>query len=164
VPGAVNVPWPKNCNEDGTFKSVKELEKLYKKELGLKQRSLLAGHILVVEGCSGSPRQLATNVTFYPIVNFTLEAPNLFKDRRTTANPLRNIIDSGIVLLTHLVRILELTEKEEWIADTIDAEIERLDSLVADIDSRLLFRAIRARRRQRKMDFPGRLSRLLPTR
>jgi thiosulfate/3-mercaptopyruvate sulfurtransferase len=39
VPGAVNIPWPLNCNDDGTFKSVKELEKLYKKEHGLKQRS-----------------------------------------------------------------------------------------------------------------------------
>jgi thiosulfate/3-mercaptopyruvate sulfurtransferase len=39
IPGAVNVPWPRNCNDDGTFKSAKELEKLYVKELRLKRRS-----------------------------------------------------------------------------------------------------------------------------
>jgi thiosulfate/3-mercaptopyruvate sulfurtransferase len=29
IPGAVNVPWGKNCNEDGTFKSVADLKALY---------------------------------------------------------------------------------------------------------------------------------------
>jgi len=39
VPGAVNVPWPLNCEEDGTFRSAKDLEKLYLKQLGIKRRS-----------------------------------------------------------------------------------------------------------------------------
>ncbi len=39
IPGALSVPWPLNCNEDGTFKAAKELEKLYIKELKLKRRS-----------------------------------------------------------------------------------------------------------------------------
>jgi thiosulfate/3-mercaptopyruvate sulfurtransferase len=39
IPGAVNVPWPRNCNDDGTFKSAKELEKMYCRELKLKRRS-----------------------------------------------------------------------------------------------------------------------------
>jgi thiosulfate/3-mercaptopyruvate sulfurtransferase len=39
IPGAHNVPWPRNCNDDGTFKSAKELEKIYIRELGLKRRS-----------------------------------------------------------------------------------------------------------------------------
>ena len=39
IPGALNVPWPMNCQEDGTFKSAKELEKLYVKELKMKRRS-----------------------------------------------------------------------------------------------------------------------------
>jgi thiosulfate/3-mercaptopyruvate sulfurtransferase len=39
VPGAVNVPWPMNCNDDGTFRSAKELEKLYIRELKMKRRS-----------------------------------------------------------------------------------------------------------------------------
>ncbi len=29
IPGAKNVPWGKNCNEDGTFKSFEELKALY---------------------------------------------------------------------------------------------------------------------------------------
>jgi Rhodanese-related sulfurtransferase len=29
IPGAVNIPWGKNCNEDGTFKSLDELKALY---------------------------------------------------------------------------------------------------------------------------------------
>ena len=37
-PGAVNIPWAKAVNDDGTFKSAKELEKLYVKECGLKRR------------------------------------------------------------------------------------------------------------------------------
>jgi len=39
IPGALNVPWPMNCNDDGTFKGPKELEKLYIKELKMKRRS-----------------------------------------------------------------------------------------------------------------------------
>jgi thiosulfate/3-mercaptopyruvate sulfurtransferase len=29
IPGAKSIPWGKNCNEDGTFKSVDDLKKLY---------------------------------------------------------------------------------------------------------------------------------------
>ncbi len=29
IPGAKNIPWGKNCNDDGTFKSVDELRKMY---------------------------------------------------------------------------------------------------------------------------------------
>ena len=36
VPGAVNVPWSRAVNEDGTFKSVEELRAIYEKEVGLK--------------------------------------------------------------------------------------------------------------------------------
>jgi thiosulfate/3-mercaptopyruvate sulfurtransferase len=39
IPGAVNVPWVLSVNDDGTFKSVKELEKLYLKDSSLKRRS-----------------------------------------------------------------------------------------------------------------------------
>ena len=38
IPGAVSIPWSKAANDDGTFKSAKELEKLYCKENGLKRR------------------------------------------------------------------------------------------------------------------------------
>jgi thiosulfate/3-mercaptopyruvate sulfurtransferase len=39
IPGAVNIPWPLSVNEDGTFKTAKELEKLYCKANHLKRRS-----------------------------------------------------------------------------------------------------------------------------
>jgi thiosulfate/3-mercaptopyruvate sulfurtransferase len=35
IPGAANVPWSRAVNEDGTFKSLKELEKIYLGEAGL---------------------------------------------------------------------------------------------------------------------------------
>jgi thiosulfate/3-mercaptopyruvate sulfurtransferase len=35
IKGAVNVPWSKAVNEDGTFKSVAELRELYEEEQGL---------------------------------------------------------------------------------------------------------------------------------
>src|SRR5206468_263389 len=36
IPGAVNVPWSRAANEDGTFKSRQDLEKLYLEDQGLK--------------------------------------------------------------------------------------------------------------------------------
>jgi thiosulfate/3-mercaptopyruvate sulfurtransferase len=35
IPGAANVPWARAANEDGTFKSRRELERIYQQELGL---------------------------------------------------------------------------------------------------------------------------------
>src|SRR5581483_9201216 len=32
IPGARSIPWGKACNDDGTFKSVEELQKLYREE------------------------------------------------------------------------------------------------------------------------------------
>lgn len=39
IPGAVNIPWSLSVKEDGTFKSAKELEKLYCEVNGLERRS-----------------------------------------------------------------------------------------------------------------------------
>jgi thiosulfate/3-mercaptopyruvate sulfurtransferase len=36
IPGAVNVPWGRAVNEDGTFKTSDELKGIYEKEIGLK--------------------------------------------------------------------------------------------------------------------------------
>jgi thiosulfate/3-mercaptopyruvate sulfurtransferase len=52
IPGALNVPWPLNCNDDGTFKSAKELEKLYLKELKLKRRSPTVAYCRIGERSS----------------------------------------------------------------------------------------------------------------
>lgn len=46
IPGAANVPWSRAANEDGTFKSRAELEKLYIDEAGLKQ-----GQDLIIAYC-----------------------------------------------------------------------------------------------------------------
>ena len=32
IPGAVNIPWAKAVNEDGTFKTIEELKKLYQEK------------------------------------------------------------------------------------------------------------------------------------
>lgn len=37
IPGALNVPWSRAVNDDGTFRSRKELEDIYMKEFGLKR-------------------------------------------------------------------------------------------------------------------------------
>ena len=36
IPGAVNVPWSRAVNDDGTFKSADELKAIYEGEVGLK--------------------------------------------------------------------------------------------------------------------------------
>ncbi len=36
IPGAVNIPWSRAVNEDGTFKSAEELRRIYLEEAGLK--------------------------------------------------------------------------------------------------------------------------------
>ena len=52
IPGAVNVPWSWAVNDDGTFKSRKELEKIYQKEQGLKRRSPVVAYCRIGERSS----------------------------------------------------------------------------------------------------------------
>jgi thiosulfate/3-mercaptopyruvate sulfurtransferase len=42
IPGAVNVPWAQACNEDGTFKSREELEKLYNSKGIVPEKNIIA--------------------------------------------------------------------------------------------------------------------------
>jgi len=42
VPGAVNIPWSKAANEDGTFKSASELKALYEGEGITSDREIIA--------------------------------------------------------------------------------------------------------------------------
>jgi len=42
IPGAVNIPWAQACNEDGTFKSKDELEKLYSGKGILPEKNVIA--------------------------------------------------------------------------------------------------------------------------
>jgi thiosulfate/3-mercaptopyruvate sulfurtransferase len=52
IPGAINVPWAQAANEDGTFKSAKELEKLYIKQCGLKRRTKTIAYCRIGERSS----------------------------------------------------------------------------------------------------------------
>jgi thiosulfate/3-mercaptopyruvate sulfurtransferase len=52
IPGAVNIPWGKAANEDGTFKSPKDLEKLYLKEGGLKRGARVVAYCRIGERSS----------------------------------------------------------------------------------------------------------------
>ena len=53
IPGAANVPWSRAANEDGTFKSRAELEKLYIDEAGLKPgRDLIIAYCRIGERSS----------------------------------------------------------------------------------------------------------------
>jgi thiosulfate/3-mercaptopyruvate sulfurtransferase len=52
IPGAVNIPWAKAANEDGTFRSAKELEHLYIKEHGMKRRSRVVAYCRIGERSS----------------------------------------------------------------------------------------------------------------
>ncbi len=52
IPGAVSIPWSRATNEDGTFKSAGDLEKLYLKEQGLKRRSATIAYCRIGERSS----------------------------------------------------------------------------------------------------------------
>ena len=52
IPGAVSIPWSRAANEDGTFKTAGELEKLYFKEQGLKRRSATIAYCRIGERSS----------------------------------------------------------------------------------------------------------------
>ena len=52
IPGACNVPWSQAVNEDGTFKSAKELEKIYAGEVGLKRRAPVIAYCRIGERSS----------------------------------------------------------------------------------------------------------------
>ena len=52
IPGACNIPWSRSVNDDGTFKSRKELEQLYVKQGGLKRRSPVVAYCRIGERSS----------------------------------------------------------------------------------------------------------------
>lgn len=52
IPGAVSVPWSRSVNEDGTFKSPKELETIYAREAGLKRRTPVIAYCRIGERSS----------------------------------------------------------------------------------------------------------------
>jgi thiosulfate/3-mercaptopyruvate sulfurtransferase len=52
IPGAVSIPWSKAANEDGTFKTARELENLYCRENGLTRRGRTIAYCRIGERSS----------------------------------------------------------------------------------------------------------------
>ncbi len=52
IPGACNIPWARAANDDGTFKSAKDLEKIYAGEGGLKRRGPVVAYCRIGERSS----------------------------------------------------------------------------------------------------------------
>ena len=52
IPGAKNVPWSKAANEDGTFKSLEDLQRLYVEEQGLDKGSEVIAYCRIGERSS----------------------------------------------------------------------------------------------------------------
>ena len=52
IPGAVSIPWSRAANEDGTFKSAKELEKIYCRDGKLKRRGPVIAYCRIGERSS----------------------------------------------------------------------------------------------------------------
>lgn len=67
IPGAVNVPWSRACNEDGTFKSRDQLEQLYLVEQQLKPSDEVIAYCRIGERSS---------LTWY-VLTYLLGFPNV---------------------------------------------------------------------------------------
>ena len=52
IPGAANVPWKRAANDDGTFKSVEELESIYENEVGLEHADDVVAYCRIGERSS----------------------------------------------------------------------------------------------------------------
>ena len=52
IPGAANVPWKRAANEDGTFKEVEELRRIYQEEIGLGPRDQVIAYCRIGERSS----------------------------------------------------------------------------------------------------------------
>jgi thiosulfate/3-mercaptopyruvate sulfurtransferase len=70
IPGAVSIPWSRATNEDGTFRSAGELEKLYLKEQGLKRRSATVAYCRIGERSSHTWFVLKYLLGFHNVRNY----------------------------------------------------------------------------------------------
>jgi thiosulfate/3-mercaptopyruvate sulfurtransferase len=70
IPGAVSIPWSRATNEDGTFKSAGDLEKLYLKEQGLKRRSATIAYCRIGERSSHTWFVLKYLLGFHNVRNY----------------------------------------------------------------------------------------------
>jgi thiosulfate/3-mercaptopyruvate sulfurtransferase len=70
IPGAVNVPWSRACNDDGTFKSREELEKLYLEEQKLKPADEVIAYCRIGERSSLTWYVLTYLLGFQKVKNY----------------------------------------------------------------------------------------------
>jgi thiosulfate/3-mercaptopyruvate sulfurtransferase len=70
IPGAKSIPWSRAVNEDGTFKSAGELEKLYVKEQGLKRRGNTIAYCRIGERSSHTWFVLKYLLGFHNVRNY----------------------------------------------------------------------------------------------
>ena len=70
IPGAVNVPWKRAANEDGTFKTRAELEAIYEGELGLAKRDPVITYCRIGERSSHSWFALSYLLGFDNVRNY----------------------------------------------------------------------------------------------
>lgn len=70
IPGAVSIPWALATNDDGTFKSARELEKLYVKEHRLKRGSPLIAYCRIGERSSHTWFVLTYLLGFKKVKNY----------------------------------------------------------------------------------------------
>jgi thiosulfate/3-mercaptopyruvate sulfurtransferase len=70
IPGAISIPWAKAVNDDGTFKSAKELEKLYVKENKLKRGTATVAYCRIGERSSHTWFVLTYLLGFKKVKNY----------------------------------------------------------------------------------------------
>ncbi len=70
IPGAVNVPWSRAVNEDGTFKSRADLEKLYLQEQRLKANDEVIAYCRIGERSSHTWFVLTYLLGFHRVKNY----------------------------------------------------------------------------------------------
>ncbi len=70
VPGAVNVPWARAANEDGTFKARAELEAIYESEMGLAREEPVITYCRIGERSSHSWFALTYLLGFENVRNY----------------------------------------------------------------------------------------------
>jgi len=70
IPGAVSIPWSQAANEDGTFRSAKELEKLYVKENHLKRSAPTVAYCRIGERSSHTWFVLTYLLGFKKVKNY----------------------------------------------------------------------------------------------
>ncbi|MCG3160586.1 MAG: hypothetical protein JMDDDDMK_01655 [Acidobacteria bacterium] len=120
------------------------IEQRHARVIGHVQRQLLARTEFVVERGARFAAQLAAKIILDRASDGHFERTEVFQSRRLALDGRGHFSHVVSVFLAHLVRAVELFEKPERVSDLINAEVERSDSLIADVDARVLACAVSA--------------------